>query len=54
MYKKYTTPLPSNGMWGSRKTPWDGPANKKKFSILKPTWHEMVTYLINMPQLQQL
>ena len=27
MYKKYTTPLPSYGMWGSRKTSWAGPAN---------------------------
>ena len=29
MYKKYTTPLPSYGMWEGRKTSWDGPANKK-------------------------
>ena len=29
MYKKYTTSLPFYGMWGSRKTSWDGPANKK-------------------------
>ena len=33
MYKKYTTPLPSNGMWGSGKTSWDGPANNKKTSF---------------------
>ena len=29
MYKKYTTSLPFYGMWGSRKTSWDGPAKKK-------------------------
>ena len=22
-------PCPTHGMWGSRKTSWDGPANKK-------------------------
>ena len=37
MYKKYTTPLPSYEMWGSKKTSWDGPANKKTFYIL--VWH---------------
>ena len=40
MYKKYTTSLPFYGMWGSRKTPRDGPANKKTFStvslVVKP------------------
>ena len=34
MYKKYTKPLPSYGMWGSRKTSWDGPAKKKPIQIV--------------------
>ena len=29
MYKKYTTPCPIYGMWGSRKTSCDGLSNKK-------------------------
>ena len=29
MYKKYTTPPALYGIWGSRKTSRDGPANKK-------------------------
>ena len=37
MYKKHTTPLPSYEMWGSKKTSWDGPTNKKTFYI--PVWH---------------
>ena len=28
--KKYTTPCPNHGMWGSRKTSSDGSANKKR------------------------
>ena len=35
MYKKYTTSLPFYGMWGSRKTSWDGPANKKLALVLQ-------------------
>ena len=34
MYKKYIIPLPSYGMWGSRKTSWDSPANNKKILVL--------------------
>ena len=30
MYKKYPTSFPIYGMWGSRKTSWDGPANTHK------------------------
>ena len=33
-YNKYTTSLPFYGMWGSRKTSWDGPANKKDILIV--------------------
>ena len=47
MYKKYTF----NGMWGSRKISWDGPANNNKnlgtpFCQQKiwPTWVRQKTY----------
>ena len=33
--KKYTTPCPIHGMWGSRKTSWDGQANNNKKKQLK-------------------
>ena len=33
--KKYTTPCPIYGMWGGRKTSWDGSANKKN-NVLQP------------------
>ena len=36
MYKKYTTPLPYYGMWGSRKTFLDGSAKKVIQSLILP------------------
>ena len=46
MYKKYTTRQPSHGMWGSRKTSYDGPANKKNFFIQTVRWEVVVAQLV--------
>ena len=47
MYKKYTTPLPFYGMWGSRKTSWDGSANNNNKS--KSTLSSQELPVIRLP-----
>ena len=47
MYKKYTTSLPFCGMWGSRKTSWNGLANKKH------NWYKIARYKTSILYLTQ-
>ena len=50
MYKKYANPLPYCDMWGSSKTYWDGPANKKYlFLHAKSNWKVRKMQAISLP-----